>query len=117
MPTVVVSGLFGLGGAFLGGMMAIVSARWQSSSWQDGRLAELNLQFQHERILRDEAEKRAVILELIAALERLMSAAVQVSFIHCHGGDGGSWPENECMLDSFHGCHCSRNAILRFVPN
>ena len=101
MPTVVVSGLFGLAGVLLGGLMAIVSARWQSSSSERSRLAELKLQLQNERFLRDEAERQSAILELIAALERFNSAVVQVTFIHSHGDSGNTWPDVPCSLGEF----------------
>ena len=101
MPTVVVSGLFGLAGVLLGGLMAIVSARWQSSSSERSRLAELKIQLQNERFLRDEAKRQSAILELIAALERFNSAVVQVTFIHSHGDSGNTWPDVPCSLGEF----------------
>lgn len=100
MPTVIVSGLFGLAGVLLGGFMTMMSARWQSTNSERARLTELKLQLEHERILRDESEKRSSILEFIAALERLNSEVVQVTFDHHHGGENGRWPDHPCTLDS-----------------
>ena len=60
---------------------------------------ELKLQLQHERLLRDEAEKRSIIGEFIASLERLNSVVQRATSSHLHPEVGTS-PGESCSATS-----------------
>lgn len=112
MSAAEVAGLFGLGGVALGGGMTILSARWQAASAHRSRIAELELQLKHERLLRDETAKRTAMLELIAALERFLRAVDAVAWTHAHRDAlRPSDPAPECELKDMEdvlaaGDHC-----------
>jgi citrate synthase len=63
MSSAITAGIFGLGGVALGGAMTMVSTWWQTVNARKGRLAELETQLRHERLLRDEAARPTAMLK------------------------------------------------------
>ena len=73
MTSSVGTGLLSLGGVVLGGGMTMLTVWWQTVSNRKTRFAELELQLQNERILRNEAAKRSALLKLLYVLRRLQA--------------------------------------------
>jgi hypothetical protein len=80
-----ISGLFGLAGVVIGGTMTGLTAWWQTAAARKGRLAELELELRHERLLRNESAERAAMLELVYLLRRFSKITVEAQTIHEHG--------------------------------
>jgi hypothetical protein len=102
MASSVGTGLLGLAGVALGGGMTMLTVWWQTVSNRKNRFAELELQLQHERILRDEASKRSALLELLYVLRRLSTISVEVQLKHKRGHRGvksGEQKAEECKLE------------------
>lgn len=97
MSQALTSGLFGLGGVLLGGVITMGSTALQSASARRTRIAELELQLQNERRLRAEATRQTALLELIAAAERISNSAYLAGRGHDHRSDG-QWPDKPCQL-------------------
>ena len=90
-----------MAGVALGGGMTMLTVWWQTVSNRKNRFAELELQLQHERILRDEAAKRSALLELLYVLRRFSTISVQVQLKHKRNHRGvrsGEQKARECKL-------------------
>jgi hypothetical protein len=98
MASSVGAALIGLGGVVLGGGMTMLTVWWQTVSSRKNRLAELELQLQHERILRDEAAKRSALLELLYVLRRFSTVTVEVQLKH-KGNHRGIRPGERTLRD------------------
>ncbi len=74
--------LVGLGGVIIGGGMTMVTVWWQTLSSRKSRLAELELEFRHQRLLRDEAARRSALLELLYIIRRLNNCVYEIGMEH-----------------------------------
>jgi hypothetical protein len=90
--------LIGLGGVALGGAMTMVTAWWTAVSSRKGRLAELELELRHTRLLRAEEATQSALLELLYILRRLENVVNEAMLAHEH--ENGLPPLNRpCKLD------------------
>lgn len=90
--------LVGLGGVVVGGAMTMVTVWWQTVNARKDRLAEMEIDFRHKRLLRDEATRQAALLELLYVLRRLHNCVYEIDVQHGHDGRGPSL-ETQCTLD------------------
>lgn len=90
--------LIALGGVIIGGGITMATVWWQTTSTRKGRLAELELDLRHKRLLRDEATTQSALLEVLYVLKRFNNCIYEISVKHQHGGDGPSLPR-QCTLE------------------
>lgn len=64
--------------------MTMVTTWWQTVNARKGRLAELETQLRHERLLRDEAVRRTAMLELVYTLRRFVNTTMDAEKHHEH---------------------------------
>jgi hypothetical protein len=96
--------LIGLGGVALGSVTTAVTAWWTTVSARKGRLAELELELRHTRLLRAEEATQSALLELLYILRRLENVVNDAMLAHEH--------ENGVPLDTT----CELGEIPDTVP-
>jgi hypothetical protein len=81
----IASALFGLVGVVVGGAMTAATAWWQTITAQRAKRSELEINFQNERVLRDEAAKRTALLETYYLLRIFEHETYVLYSEHRHG--------------------------------
>jgi hypothetical protein len=92
----IVPALIGLAGVLVGGGITAAMAWWQTVTSQKARLSELELNFHHERALRDEGAKRAALLEVYYFLKNFERESYGLYSEHRHGDGDVPAPVHEC---------------------
>jgi hypothetical protein len=91
----IATALLSLAGVVVGGAMAGVTAWWQTVTAQKAKHLELEINFQHERVLRDETAKRTALLEVYYHL-RVFEQDTYLLYSEHHHGDGDSPMQDIC---------------------
>jgi hypothetical protein len=94
--TSIAPALIGFGGVVIGAAMTTAAAWWQTMTTRKSRLAELELNFQHERFLRDEAAKRSALLEIYYVLKSFERKTYELYSEHRHGTGYAPWSDESC---------------------
>src|SRR5260370_37692995 len=87
--------------------MTTATVWWQTVTARKSRLSELELSFQHERVLRDETAKRTALLEIYYFLRSFEHKAYELYSEHRHGSGYNPLPEESCgSVDITHVARC-----------